>query len=168
MKWTALQPLLQTEVEPGEAVRLALNMKHPFTVEEPLSVDRTDLYRAMVEDPAKFMAERAHRLEEWTRWAKDHRQEALTELRAIEDPLVRDLYLKNGRNEDYDFGDFVHFPLCRALAAAAGSKDRHYVDEFKNGMHIVGEVKKSHRWPVKECVPEISMVNQRSWAWAIR
>ena len=39
LKRSALPPLLQIELEPGEAVRRALQLQHPFTVDPALEPD---------------------------------------------------------------------------------------------------------------------------------
>ena len=96
---------------------------------------------------------------------------SIEEIKGLEDPWIGRLLLKNKVKEtkEYDLGEFFHIALWRELSKAAGCQDKTYLDEFMQGMPIVGEVAKSGRWPplpeVKTFVPPENLEKR---AWEIR
>ena len=62
----------------------------------------------------------------------------------------------------------MHFPLYRALANEAEAKDQEYVEQFKQGLNIVGPVQRSFRWKEKPGNQELTVSQLDARAWEIR
>jgi hypothetical protein len=94
--------------------------------------------------------------------------EAAKEIQGIEDQELRKLYSKQKGHLEPKLGGLVHFPLYRALAKEAEAKDREYVEQFKQGLNIVGPVQKSFRWKEKPGNQELTVSQLDARAWEIR
>ena len=170
LKRTAIDPILNVELEPGATVAMALDAPHPFFRSPCLhpSVDR--ICQALHDDLDAVVQKRWARLQFWYQRALDLKDASIAEIRAVPDRHLRNLLFLNvdKPDSDRDLGDFVHFALWREMARAAGSGDCGYVDEFKQGFDIVGEVARSFVWDSKVDAASISVSELDSRAWEIR
>eukprot|EP00438_Fugacium_kawagutii_P013451 Skav225992 [mRNA] locus=scaffold4003:161449:163482:+ [translate_table: standard] len=167
MKRGAIKPLLDIETHPGEAIKWALSIPHPFTVEDPLPGEVLKSMEQFKGDLAPLIDRRTRSLAWWK--AQAHRLLPLTDqhLRQLKDPYLRHLLRGVPDHKPAQLGITCHIELYRAMARACGSVDSALIDEMLNGMTIVGPIGRSQRWPPyeKEQKPvEISEVLRRAWA----
>ena len=115
--------------------------------------------------------QRSQALAYWRRRAEDLEMESLDEIFSMKDASIRRLFLKNkckGKHE-YDFGEFVHLALYRALAKETNATDAKYVEEFAAGLPIIGQVRRSGRWAqLPPAEPELSEDALYMRAWEIQ
>jgi hypothetical protein len=170
MKKGPLPPLLGTEMEPGQAIQYLLSIDHPLLAPAELAADVRAILYDCVNNPEALVEERAAAVQHWTKFAEDTKMQALDELNNIQDIHLRRLYSHNDMelNSTRQVGSFVHFPLYRAMAAAAQSLDPTYPDELKHGMKIIGPVARSGRWEPRALVPFVSEAELDRRAWDIR
>ena len=166
MRRGLVPPLFLTEVEPGEALRIALEFVHPFTQEIELD-EAIDLNICRVcSDSAALVEERHAMLQYWSERALALIPISEAELRLVPDALLRRLLRGVPDCQPVVLGKFFHIALWRALARAGGCKDQHLIEELLAGMTIVGEVGRSGRWPpmvVKEATPPVQTLLDRAW-----
>ena len=167
-KRSRMLPLINEELEPGQTVRIALDLVHPFTQIGDASDPTLSAAAQLIHDPRAVVSQRRLLLGQWSHFAEQSRQAALLELRDLPTE-VRLIHCQGRRwSEDLQVGQFVHFPLWRALAKAADAQDQHYINEFKAGLRIVGHVQKSLAWPTMETEDPLSMEDYSRRAWVVR
>ena len=116
MKRTVMPPLLTEEVEPGMAIQLALNMKHPFATDAELDDIDNNLINQMVEDPEGLYVEREIIYADWKTRAQMLLPEAAKEIQDMKDQELKQLYSKQKGHLEPKLGD-----LPGALPALQGS-----------------------------------------------
>ena len=88
------------------------------------------------------------------------------ELRAIHDPYLRSLLRGAPDDQPVQIGTVTQVALWRELLAASRCIDSSLVDEMINGFSIVGDIKRSFRWPrlplPDDALPEQDLVS-RAW-----
>ena len=166
LKRSALPPLLQVEMEPGQAVQQALQVPHPFTLDPALDPDLQEALAFAVHRPHQLLGHRQGALQFWADRAE--RLLPLTDqvLRAIPDPYLRSLLRGTPDDQPVQLGTVTHVALWRELLAASRCIDSSLVDEMINGFSIVGDIKRSFRWPrlpqPDDVLPEQDLVS-RAW-----
>ena len=123
LKRGAAKPLLEIESEPGVAIRWALQITHPFTVQPEIRDLRKNI-NTISSGPLALVDGRLRDLQCW----KD-RAEALLpatdrELRAIPDAALRRLLRGGPDYADLKLGSFTHVKLYDELLEASGCADR--------------------------------------------
>ena len=146
LKRSVLPPLLEVEYEPGQAVRVALELVHPFSRAPELDPDLQEALALTAHHSAWL---RDHRCRALTFW--EHRAHALLPetdqiLGKVYDPWLRALLRGTADDQPIQLGKCTHIALWREMAQAARSVDCHLVDQLLMGMPIVGDIDRSHRW----------------------
>ena len=167
LKRGAQKPLLEIELEPGQAIRWALEVVHPFSV--PAEVD-PGLAAAIDRLAADLPATVATRLEALRFWESEaHRllPVSLARIAAQPDPDLRRLLRGGPDDEPALLGQVCHVALYEAMLQAVGSCDISLVEELLNGFAIVGTIGRSCRWPPydkPQKVPPVEHALARAWA----
>eukprot|EP00913_Durusdinium_trenchii_P016762 g15755.t2 len=169
LKRGAQKPLLEIELEPGQAIRWALEVVHPFSV--PAEVD-PGLAAAIDRLAADLPATVATRLEALRFWESEaHRllPVSLARIAAQPDPDLRRLLRGGPDDEPALLGQVCHVALYEAMLQAVGSCDISLVEELLNGFAIVGTIGRSCRWPPYDKPQKVLPVEHAlARAWAIR
>eukprot|EP00913_Durusdinium_trenchii_P004004 g3708.t1 len=166
LKKSAVPPLLPCEFEPGEAVRFALNLDHPFSISPDLEPDLQEALSFVAHQPDRLLA---HRLKAKAHW--EARAVALlpvTEqiLASVQDPWLRMLLRGAPDEEPLSIGSVTHIALWREMAHEARSIDAALVDEMLTGMTIVGPISAAGRWPAfDKDQRNLSQVQLQQRAW---
>ena len=145
LKRSALPPLLQVEMEPGQAVQQALQVPHPFTLDPALDPDLQEALAFAVHKPRQLLGHRQGALQFWADRAERLLPLTDQELRAIHDPYLRSLLRGAPDDQPAQLGTVTHVALWRELLAASRCIDSSLVDEMINGFSIVGDIKRSYR-----------------------
>ena len=74
----------------------------------------------------------------------------------------------SGPDEERRLGTFVHIAAWEELATAAGCTDRAYLDQFWEGLPILGPTVRSGLWPALDETPEMTIEELDQRAWEIR
>ena len=166
MKRGVVPPLFMTEIEPGEAAKQALQVIHLFTLEFELDQQLNANIDMVCQQPEQLNQTHSQALDYWHKQALDLMPQSLAVLDQIRDAPLRRL-LKGGPDDQVpELGQFFHFALWKAMAAAGSCKDQHLVDEMLHGMNIVGEISRSFRWPAlvktEDTLP-VALLLDRAW-----
>ena len=150
MKRGALKPLVQAEVEPGQAVQWVLGIPHPFTLLTDLPPALQDAVQAVTADPQKVVADRVQALSFWEMEA--HRLLPVSDqhLRSLPDRHLRRLLRGAEDHEPPVLGRLCHIELYRSMLRACGSVDAQLPEFLLQGFPIVGPIAPSGRWPPYE------------------
>ena len=144
MRRGLVRPLFQEEPEPGQAVRIALQAIHPFTVDPVVPPPLLDNIDKVCSAPREVVARRRALLELWGARAGELAPVSLAAIRGLSDPYLRRLLLGTKDAEPGpQLGQFAHVALWQQLVKAANALDQGYVQEFLNGLPIVGDVARS-------------------------
>ena len=167
-KRSRMPPLINEELEPGNMVRQSLKITHPFTPMGDNSDHTIQAAERLIQDPQAVISQRRQLLRQWSQFAEQTRMEALHEIRELPSE-VRNIHCHGRKwSEHLQTGQFVHFPLWRAMAKAANALDQHYIEEFKTGLHIVGPVQKSMAWPPMESPEPMTLEEYHKRAWVVK
>lgn len=166
LKRSALPPLFQTELEPGAAVRTALEVIHPFTKDPALEPDLQEALAMVVFHPHRVLGHREGALRFWEAQAHQLLPATDRELRAVHDPYLRRLLRGVPDDQPLQVGSCTHVALWRHMLAAAKCVDQHLVNDMLQGFPIVGDIQRSQRWPMlgdlEDALPEQELC-QRAW-----
>ena len=169
LKRGAAKPLLQVEMEPGEAVQAALRLVHPFSVAVPLdSAMQTAL--AFVARPAvEVVRVRETALAYWYQQAVQLLPVSISMIQALPDPALRRLLLGDPGPEGPCLGQVCHIALYEAMLHACNSVDTELPQLLLHGFPIVGLIKATGRWPPYD-KPQKALPVQAALdrAWALR
>ena len=158
-------PLIPVEMEPGEAVRFALNLTHPFTGTLPIDPDLQECLSLAVRFPEWLNNHRMHVLTFWEAQAVRLLPETEKILGQVEDRHLRRLLRGQDDHLPLQLGSCFHIALWRELMAKANSIDTDLVDQMLHGMSIVGDIARSRRWPATQATEDLSVDKLRSRAW---
>ena len=150
MRRSLIEPIFETELEPGQAAEHALKTVHPFNKDVALPQVLLDNIAAVCSDPAAVNDKRHELLKLWKARAEELQPGSLAELDKVSDPFLRRLLRGVPDGVAPKLGQFFHVQLWREMAAAGNCKDQHLIEELLVGMNIVGDVAKSGRWPPLE------------------
>jgi len=170
MRRGLVRPLFQQEPEPGQAVHLALQAIHPFTVDPEVPLPLLSNIDKVCSSPREVVARRRALLQLWGARAIELAPASLAAIRGLSDPYLRRLLLGTcDAAPGPQLGQFAHIALWQQLAQAANALDQGYVQEFLHGLPIVGDVARSGRWPeLSPKQPEVTVRAIRTRAWEIR
>jgi hypothetical protein len=170
LKRTALPPLLPTEMEPGQVIATALTLKHPLLQPPELTSDVEILLHLFHTEGIGVNARRKEALAHWSERATVLLPQSVALINAIQDPHLRALYggSLQGPVAQLDLGKFVHFALWDEMCRAAALVDAGYVEEFREGLTIVGPVARSGVWPALDGPPEPPLQEIHDRAWDVR
>lgn len=93
LKRGAVKPLLEVELEPGQAIQWALQVDHPFTLPAALDQDLESAIMAVMSAPAQVLLARVTALAFWEREALRLLPESIARIRALPDRHLRALLL---------------------------------------------------------------------------
>eukprot|EP00435_Cladocopium_sp_Y103_P019288 s2614_g4.t1 len=167
LKRGAAKPLLETEMEPGQAVLAAMQAVHPFTMEAPLPAPAHQALLNVVRPASIVLQERHQLLCFWEQRAHALLPRSVALIKQQPDPALRRLLL--GVDEDTlpQLGDVCHIELYAEMLRACGSVDVDLPAFLLHGFPIVGPIAPTGRWPPytkpQKAVPVDEAV-QRAWA----
>ena len=169
MKRGVLPPLFEVELEAGQAVKLALQVLHPFTEVEALEPQLRSNIEAVAQQPAAIIDRRLQLLSHWGQRAVALLPTTAARIRQLSDPHLKRLLWGRSLDEPATLGSITHLALWEELLAAAQSPDTTLVDQMTTGMAIIGPIAKSGRWPplasARDVKPESYLLKR---AWEIR
>ena len=148
MRRGLVPPLFSEEVEPGEAIKLALAMTHPFTA--PVDVPDALLHNiaSLCKAPGAMIGHRRKQMLPWNQRALLTMASSLEELGREPDAFLRRLLRGCEDHESPELGQFFHVQLWREMAHAADVCDKALVEQIVQGMPIAGQILPSNRWPL--------------------
>ena len=158
-------PVILVEMEPGEAVRFALNVVHPFTGTIPIEPDLQECLSLAVRFPEWLNHHRQQQLNFWEAQALKLLPDTDRVLTAVSDPHLRRLLRGQDDSAPLQLGSCFHIALWNKLMTEAKSIDTDLVDQMLHGMSIVGSIARSRRWPAVSTTPDISMADLQKRAW---
>ena len=147
LKRGALKPLLEFEMEIGQAIQWALQVVHPFTVPAQLDEVVIASIQALAHYPETVQARRVQALSFWE--AEAHRLLPISLERIAQQPDPDLRRLLRGAPDDPPalLGQVCHVALYEALLNACGSVDQQLHADLLHGFSIVGPIARSQRWP---------------------
>ena len=166
LKRSAMPPLFQSEMEPGQAVAVALDLLHPFTVPPTLDPDLQEALALVVLHPDQTLHHREIALRYWEGRATMLLPQTDLILKQVSDSHLRRLLRGGHDDEPLVLGQVTHIALWQELLSAANCIDRSLVDEILYGFSIVGAVQRSYRWPkLSDTAPELEVPHLETRAW---
>ena len=166
LKRGAVKPLLEFELEPGEAVRWALQVPHPFTQVLALDPDLELNIDQVCRDPALAVQLRHDALAFWKQRALALLPESIAAIAAQPDPALRRLLLGCDNPAAAQLGQVCHVALYAEMLLKCGSVDATLPEFLLHGFPIVGPIAPTGRWPPYEkdqkALPVESAL-QRAW-----
>ena len=169
LKRGAVKPLLDCEVEPGEAIEWALKVDHPFSVPPPLSQQLLDNIQLVTTQGAVLNSARRRDLDFWKQQAELLLPHTASMIDSLPDPALRRLLRGRADGQPCQLGTTCHVALYKALLLRAGSLDKDLPKLLLHGFPIVGPISKSGRWPAYEKQQTVlSVEHALARAWEIR
>ena len=167
LKRAAVPPLLQKEMEPGQAVRTALEIPHPFSLEPPLPPDLQEALAMAVLRPEATLRHRGQALAYWQARADLLVPATDQILKELPDPHLRRLLRGAEDDQPLQLGKFTHIALWRELAAAARCIDTELISSLIKGFPIVGPVARSRCWAPLHFRAALSVADLAERAWEL-
>ena len=143
LKRGALKPLLQIECEPGQAIKWALQVVHPFTVPPELSPRIRHNIQRILRALQELVRARERLLAFWRQLLPDSDRVLLAE----SDPHLRRLLRGVPDDAPPQLGRTCHIKLYEEMLRAAHCKDASLLGRLRSGFPIVGRIEESQRWP---------------------
>ena len=166
LKRSALPPLFRREMEPGQAVQVALDLWHPFTVPPTLDPDLQEALAMVVYRPTQLLQHRQVALQYWEARAMALLPVSDQELQSLPDPFLRRLLRGVPDSDPPQIGVTTHIALWREMMTAARTIDHTLPDSMLHGFPIVGAVQRSYRWSLlqdTDKVLDVSTLEDRAW-----
>ena len=167
LKRGAAKPLLELEMECGQAIEFALSVIHPFTVPAQLPADLRRALHALCEPSSRVLASRKRMLQFWGQRARALLPSSIQMIEALPDPWLRRLLLGDLHNGHPQLGQVCHVALYDEMLAACGSVDRQLPTLLLHGFPIVGPIAATGRWPSygkQQTVLAVDYALSRAWA----
>ena len=169
LKRGALKPLLDIECEPGEAVRWAMQIPHPFSVSESLCDHLSAAIMEVSEHPQQAIAFRKAMLAQWQQRAQECLLRTDQLLLQIPDAPLRHLLRGVPDGHPAQLGLTCNVELYRAMLQEISSVDQSLPDSLLSGFPIVGPIELSHRWgPYEKPQNIVSLDALKERAWELR
>ena len=169
LKRGALKPLLDIECEPGEAVRWAMQIPHPFSVSESLCDHLSAAIVEVSEHPQQAIAFRKAMLAQWQQRAHECLLRTDQLLLQIPDAPLRHLLRGVPDGHPAQLGLTCNVELYRAMLQEISSVDQSLPDSLLSGFPIVGPIELSHRWgPYEKPQNIVSLDALKERAWELR
>eukprot|EP00435_Cladocopium_sp_Y103_P055182 s631_g18.t1 len=166
LKRSALPPLLPVELEPGQAVKAALDARHPFTLEPALDPDLQEALALVATQPGHVLAHRDSALQYWAERARQLLPATEALLQQVPDQHLRCLLRGAPDGHPPALGQVTHLALWREMLQAAKCIDHTLAQDLLFGFPIVGSIQRSHRWgklsQVDELLP-VAELSSRAW-----
>ena len=169
LKRGAAKPLIQDELEPGQAIAWAMSVPHPFTQPTDLPSGLDAAIEAVVTNPAQVISDRVSTLKLWEEAA--HRLLPVSDqiLLALPDPALRCLLRGVPDDQPAQLGLTCHVELYRAMLAACQSVDQSLPDFLTYGFPIIGPIARTGRWPdYTRAQPNLAIAEALTRAWELR
>ena len=166
LKRTALPPILAVEMDPGDTVETALNVRHPFSVPPALDPDLLEALSFVAYQPHQVISHRQAALQFWEAEAHRLLPQSDQELKEIQDAPLRLLLRGVPDDQPAQLGSVTHIALWRKMMTAATVIDRSLAEEMLYGFPIVGPISRSWRWPSMDSSPaqiDLPTLAKRAW-----
>jgi hypothetical protein len=166
LKRAALPPLLPVEMEPGQAVKAALEVRHPFTIEPALEPDLQEALALVTHHPDRVLGHRAGALRYWSARAQALLPATEALINAVPDQHLRCLLRGAPDHHALQLGKVTHIALWREMLQAAKCIDQALLLDLLQGFPIVGPVQQSRRWSSLKAVEEflpVDALSSRAW-----
>ena len=150
MKRGAVKPLLEIELEPGEAVQWALQIPHPFTQILTLDPMMEKNIAQVCADPVLAVRLRQDALHFWHQRAVHLLPDSISMIKAQPDAALRRLLLGCEDPGQAQLGQVCHVALYAEMLRACESVDSTLPDFLLHGFPIVGTIAPTGRWPPYE------------------
>ena len=167
LKRGAAKPLLELEMEPGQAIEFALSVIHPFTVPAKLPNPLAQALQALQQPAEQLVAARAQLLQFWRQRAIALLDKSVQMIQEVPDPWLRRLLLGDLDGDRPQLGQVCHVALYAEMLQACGSVDTALPSLLLEGFPIVGPIAATGRWPAYDKAQKVLSVDyalQRAWA----
>ena len=169
LKRGAVKPLLDVECEPGDAIRWALSVPHPFSIPLKLQDDLLRSIDQVCKDPEALCRWRLRQLQHWHDRAVHLLPATDALLTQIQDRHLRRLLRGVPDGQAAQLGVTTHIELYKEMLQAAQCPDGSIVEDMLHGFRIVGKIRPSGRWPPYEKAQDVLSVSDAlARAWEIR
>ena len=159
--------MIDLETDPGEAIRWALRIPHPFSVAEPLEQALVDAIDAVAFRSEETVRRRQCLLQEWAIKAQACLDQSDQILQQIPDRALRLLLRGVPDDQSAKLGSTCNIALYQAFAQSVQSPDMVLASDLLRGFPIVGEISPSKRWPPydkEQTVVSLEELHKRAWA----
>eukprot|EP00435_Cladocopium_sp_Y103_P034728 s2383_g9.t1 len=169
LKRGAAKPLLEVEMEPGQAIQAALQIVHPFSMAVQLDVAEERALLSLSRPADVIVAEREQLLHFWHQRALALLPVSVQMIQQQPDPALRRLLLGDCDAQQPVLGQVCHIALYAEMLQACNSVDQQLPQLLLNGFPIVGEIQRTNRWPAYDKVQkDIPVQEALRRAWVIR
>ena len=169
LKRGAAKPLLELEMEPGEAVHFALQLVHPFSRPAQLLAALTAALAAVASAPGEVVRQRGRALAHWQARAVALLPESVSRIMQQPDAALRRLLLGTHDPGQARLGEVCHVALYEEMLQECRSADQLLPHLLLEGFPIVGRITPSGRWPPFEKAQKVlSVQHALDRAWEIR
>ena len=166
LKRGAAKPLLELELEPGQAIQWVLKIPHPFTEVLTLDSQIERNIQAVATNPGQVLHQRAAALDFWRQQARDLLPVSVAAIARLPDVALQRLLLGTNDPANAQLGQVCHVALYAAMLQACDSPDVDLPDFLLHGFPIVGPIAPTKRWPPYNKDQKIIPVEnalQRAW-----
>ena len=169
LKRGSVKPLLDVECEPGDAIRWALSVPHPFSIPLKLQENLLRSIDKVCKDPDTLCQWRLRQLQQWHDRAVQLLPATDAVLAQIEDKQLRRLLRGVPDGQPAQLGLTTHIELYKEMLRAAHCPDGSIVEDMPHGFCVVGKIRPSGRWPPYEKAQDVHPVHEAlDRAWEIR
>ena len=138
LKRGSVKPLLDVECEPGDAVRWALSVPHPFSIPLKLQDNLLRSIDRVCKDPDALCQWRLRQLQHWHDRAAQLWPATDTVLTQIKDKHLRRLLRGVPDGQPAQLGVTTHIELYKEMLQAAHCPDGSIVEDMQHGFRVVG------------------------------
>ena len=119
MKMGVVQPLVDTEMHPGDTVKHIMNLKHPMRQPPQLNDSMERVLKDEVEFRESMRRWRQQQIRYWRFRAERSKKQCLEKIGKHKDSRIRDLYLKMDPDTQSErkLGSFFHYDLLCEMAS---------------------------------------------------
>eukprot|EP00435_Cladocopium_sp_Y103_P044913 s60_g12.t1 len=169
LKRGALKPLLEVELEPGEAIKWVMQVPHPFSQAAGLPADLDQALQHLVHTGASVVQERYSLVSFWARRAQELLPLSVHRIMQQPDAALRRLLLGTSDPKLASLGSVCHVALYEDMLRACKSVDTELHSLLLTGFPIVGKISANGRWPPYAKDQKVLPVRDAlSRAWEIR
>ena len=160
LKRGSVKPLLDVECEPGDAIRWALSVPHPFSFLLKLQDNLLRSIDKVCHDSDALSQWRLRQLQYWHGRAVHLLPSTDAMFTQISDKRLRRLLRGVPDGQPAQLGLTTHVELYRKMLRAAQCPDSSILEDMLHGFHIVGKIRPSGSWPPYEKSQDVRPVQE--------
>ena len=151
---TAVQPIILSELEPGEAISQVVHQEFPFNVEPEFPPEMQIALDFLRSPPEACRAFREQRLRYWQQRAEALLPKTLERIARVDDELLRNYFERDiPKGSMAMVGQVPHFALWEEMLAEVHCPDRTLVNSMIEGFRLSGPIQEGSTWPKMSPAP---------------